>query len=271
MKQTIQSHRSLNLRTDTLLPWILLILALACPSAVQGQLRFVTVVPAAANTSVPDEDGDYPAYIEIKSLETGILQGHYLTDKPDAPTKWQVPAGYLLTSGQTIRIFASGKDRRPTGPGGVLHTSFTYDCSVPYCGLFNLQQTLVHTFADRTDRCGCKGLSLLQKGAIARTLIPNKDIGQDWTAPGFDDKDWIRGATGVGYEVGSSPYCEGLILYHTMDKLDLAGNVVKDVSGPTLHDGTVVGTLANVPTQIEQGFATKGMPLITSESPPTPN
>ena len=156
--------------------------------AAHAQLRFVTVVPAAANTTVADEDGDFPAYIEIRSLETGILSGHYLTDDPQKPNAWQVPSGYVLTQGQTIRIFASGKNRRPTGPGGILHTSFTYDCSVPYCGLFNAQLAQVHTFSDRTDRCRCDGLSLLKERTMARTLIPTEDIGLDWTLPGYDDK-----------------------------------------------------------------------------------
>jgi hypothetical protein len=29
---------------------------------------------------------------------------------------------------------------------------------------------------------------------------------------------WIRGLTGVGYESGASPFQQGLVLYHTLDK-----------------------------------------------------
>jgi hypothetical protein len=132
---------------------------------------------------VPDEDGDYPAYIEIRSLETGIVSGHFLTDSPNSPNKWQFPGGYVLTSGQTLRIFASGKDRRPVGPNGILHTSFTYDCNVPYAGLFNIQSAVVHTFTDRTDRCACDGVSLIGRKTTVRTLIPLEDPGADWTLP----------------------------------------------------------------------------------------
>ncbi|MFO1502082.1 MAG: hypothetical protein U1G07_27535 [Verrucomicrobiota bacterium] len=184
---------------------------LGCALSLHAQLRFVTVVPAAANFSFPDEDGDHPAYIEIRSAETANLSGHFLSDQANVPNKWQVPPGYALAPGQTIRIFASGKNRRPTGPGGRLHTSFSYDCNVPSCSLFNSQQALVDTFRDPTDRCGCQGLVLVGKGSVARTLIPNEDLGFEWTVPGYNDLKWIRGLTGVGYEAASSALYAGLI------------------------------------------------------------
>ncbi|MGE3309236.1 MAG: LamG-like jellyroll fold domain-containing protein [Limisphaerales bacterium] len=240
--------------------WVALPLLLAWPAAVEAQLRFVTVVPAVANTSVPDEDGDYPAYIEIRSLETGILSGSYLTDNPELPNRWQFPAGYVLTPGQTIRIFASGKDRRPTGPGAQLHTSFTYDCSVPYAGLYNVQSALVHTFFDRIDRCRCDGVSLIKERTVARFLIPEDDIGLDWTLPGFNDKDWHRGLTGIGYDSGASPFQAGLVLYHTFDKGDASTTTVREVSGPVLHTGAVKGALPMVPGRIHEAFDFKADP-----------
>jgi hypothetical protein len=193
--------------------WMLLaVVLLGWPAlAQQAPLQIVTVVPAAANSTFPDEDGDYPAYIEVRSAGPINLSGHFLSDDPQVPNRWQVPAGYALTQGQILRIFASGKDRRPPGPGGVLHTSFTYDCSVPFCGLYNSQQTRVDTFTDRTDRCACDGVSLLKERAIARVWVPTDDIGLDWTLPGFNDKGWIRGVTGIGYDTKNpSPYA-GLI------------------------------------------------------------
>lgn len=236
--------------------WLAMVLGLL-PLPALAQLRFVTVVPAAANTSFPDEDGEYPAYIEIRSLETGILSGHYLTDNPNSPNKWQFPPGYALLPGQSIRVFASGKDRRPSGPGGTLHTSFTYNCNVPYCGLYNIQSALVHTFADRTDRCPCEGVQIFNQKTIVRTLIPLEDPGADWTLPGFDDSKWRRGVLGVGYEAGTSPYAEGLILYHTFDKPDVSSQVVNDVSGPTLHPGAIAGSLSLVAGRIDEGLSFK--------------
>jgi len=195
------------------MPWTLFVAALlAWPAAAQTQpMRFVTVVPAAANSTVPDEDGDYPAYIEIRAAETGILSGHFLTDDPQIPNRWQVPAGYVLTQGQIIRIFASGKDRRPSGPGGVLHTSFSYNCSVPFSGLYNIQQARVDTFSDRTDRCACDGVPLIRERTVARVWIPTEDIGLDWTLPNFNDKGWIRDITGIGYDTKTGSLYTGLI------------------------------------------------------------
>ncbi|MBM3821913.1 MAG: HYR domain-containing protein [Verrucomicrobia bacterium] len=232
--------------------------SLAWSVEVQGQLRFVTVVPAAANTTFADEDGDFPAYIEIRSLETGILSGHYLTDDPKVPNKWQFPAGYALTSGQTLRLFASGKDRRPAGPNGKLHTNFGYDCSVPYSGLFTIQLAQAHTFSDPTNRCFCNGLQLLQKGAVARTLIPTNNMGMDWVLASFSDKHWIRGVTGVGFDVGENPFRQQVILHHTFDKPDLNATQVLDKSGPLLHHGTMVGGVSQGAGRIEEGFGFSG-------------
>ena len=220
-----------------------------------AQLRIQTVVPAAANTTVQDEDGDYPAYIVIRSSEVGILTGHYLTDAAAVPNRWQVPFGYILTSGQEITIFASGKDRRPDGPGGELHTNFTYPCSVPYCGLYNVQLNRVHDFADSTDYCLCRGEDLIHSKSIVRVLIPEKDIGLSWVQPEFNDTDWMRGTLGVGYDIGTCRYRDDLILHHTMDRADVTeGGTVIDVSGPTLHHGAIAGGLENPMAQINEGL-----------------
>ncbi|MBI2926630.1 MAG: HYR domain-containing protein [Verrucomicrobia bacterium] len=242
---------------------ILLLFAVALfatlPAAAQSALEIVTVVPAAANTTVPDEDGDYPAYIDIKAFTSITLSGLFLTDAAATPTKWQIPAGYSLKANETLRIFASGKDRKPTGPGGQLHMSFTYDCSVPFCGLYRLgvitpDPVLVDSFADRIDRCACNGLVLLQQSAIARTLIPDKDIGDDWTKVGFNDTTWLRGPTGVGYDDARNPLLDNLVLHHTMNTADRSATTVIDTSGPTLHHGTINGTVRNPTGLILQGF-----------------
>ncbi len=222
------------------------------PGAARAQLRIETVVPAAANLDQPDEDGDYPAYIVIRSLEVGFLSGHYLTDDAGAPTKWQIPEGYVLGSGETIRIFASGKDRRPAGPEGELHTSFTFPCSVPYCGLFDLKASLVDSFSDFTNYCECRGEVLVGGKDIVRTWIPDHDIGLSWTQVSFDDTDWMRGLLGVGYDLGTNPFLENLILHHTMDRDDITGATVLDVSGPTLHPGMIFGSPGNPAGLIEE-------------------
>lgn len=241
------------------MPWMLLFAAmLAWPALAQSPLRIVTVVPAAANTTVADEDGDFPAYIVVQALQSRSLSGHYLSNDPEFANVWQIPAGYALTAGQTLRIFASGKDRRPTGPGGVLHTSFIYDCKVPYCGLFTAQQTPVDTYFDDVDQCRCDGLPLLDKRPIARVLIPTEDIGLEWTLPQFNDKGWIRGPLGVGYDIGSNPFRAGLVLYHTYDKAHVVQTTVPDVSGPILHTGNINGSPSMVAGRVAEAFQFNG-------------
>ncbi|MGY8688056.1 MAG: LamG-like jellyroll fold domain-containing protein, partial [Verrucomicrobiales bacterium] len=49
--------------------------------------------------------------------------------------------------------------------------------------------------------------------------------------------------------------CDGLILYATMDTADISGTIVKDVSGPTVHDGTMTqGFLASTTAKVGQGL-----------------
>jgi hypothetical protein len=235
------------------------VLLAARPAAAQTAFQIVNVVPAAANTTVPDEDGDYPAYIEIKALAAASLNNHYLTDSAATPGKWAIPTGYSLAANQTIRIFASGKDRRPPGPSGQLHTSFTYPCNVPFCGLYRIPPGSVDSikvgeFFDRTDRCACNGLVLLQQGAIARTLIPDQDIGDDWTKVGYNDTAWLRGPTGVGYDAARNPLLDNLVLHHTMNTADFSGTTVIDTSGPISHNGVINGTIRHPTGLILQGF-----------------
>ena len=63
-----------------------------------------------------DEDGESSDWIEI-SNPTGtssILDDHYLTDDPDDLTKWKIPF-HVLSSGESLIVFASGKDRAVAG------------------------------------------------------------------------------------------------------------------------------------------------------------
>ncbi|MFT4637091.1 MAG: hypothetical protein ACI8T1_000400, partial [Verrucomicrobiales bacterium] len=161
------------------------LLLLTTAARAQTALEIGIVVPAVANTTVPDEDGDYPAYIVLKANTFFSVSGNFLTDDGANPGKWQVPDGYNLDDGETMVIFASGKDRKPPGPDRELHTNFIYECSVPFCGLYTVNQGTLDTYNDRTDRCACDGLTLIRPGAKVDYLIPNQSIGSSWTLPGF--------------------------------------------------------------------------------------
>lgn len=76
-------------------------------------------------TSLPDEDGDLPNWIEIynRGNTTLNLEGYWLSDKLDNQFKWRFPA-VLLEPEEHLVVFASGKNRRD--PDGVyLHTNYS--------------------------------------------------------------------------------------------------------------------------------------------------
>ena len=78
----------------------------------------------ALNTAIiQDEDGEYSDWLELQNRGdmTADLSGYHLTDDASDLDKWQIPAGTSLAAGETIVVFASGKDRA----GAELHTNFT--------------------------------------------------------------------------------------------------------------------------------------------------
>lgn len=66
-------------------------------------------------SSISDENGDYPDWIEIYNAGTDTihLQGYSLTDDMGQPFKWTFPDIKLLP-GQYKVVFCSGKNRKPT-------------------------------------------------------------------------------------------------------------------------------------------------------------
>ena len=108
-----------------------------------GLLASAVVAPAepvisefmASNaTTLTDEDGSYPDWIEIYNPDsTPInLSGWYLTDNAKKKTKWPIPTVAVAPNDYLV-VFASGKDRRdPTRP---LHTNFKLDAGSSYLAL----------------------------------------------------------------------------------------------------------------------------------------
>src|SRR5678815_5853517 len=71
----------------------------------------------ASNSSVlADEDGDFSDWLELYNAgaTTVDLDGAYLTDNANLPTKWRIPA-VALDAGGFLVIFASSKDRASVG------------------------------------------------------------------------------------------------------------------------------------------------------------
>ncbi|MBE0544701.1 MAG: CotH kinase family protein [Verrucomicrobia bacterium] len=94
-------------------------LALALPAHAQGIV--LNEVMAANSRTLPDEDGDFPDWIELYNagVEAVNLAGCGISDEAASPFKW-VFGDVTLQPGEFLIVFASDKDRA----GTALHTNF---------------------------------------------------------------------------------------------------------------------------------------------------
>ena len=72
----------------------------------------ITEVMAANKTCLPDADGDFSDWLELTNTGSAVcdLTGYWLSDDPDAPYRWALPA-LTLAPGERAVIFCSGKNR----------------------------------------------------------------------------------------------------------------------------------------------------------------
>ncbi len=112
---------------------LFLILAFSCGFA--HAVRINEFLADNTSTSLEDEDGDTPDWIELHNPEgvTVDLEGWYLTDDPGDLTKWRIPAVSIEGNGYLV-VFASQKDRAPAG-GSPLHTNFVLAQAGEYLAL----------------------------------------------------------------------------------------------------------------------------------------
>ncbi len=106
------------------------------PSAPAGDV-VINEFLALNGGGIRDEDGEEQGWIELSSRAAApvSLDGWSLTDEKNDPARWVFPA-VTLNPGAQLIVFASGKDRRPTG-GGELHANFKLSLAGEYLGLFN--------------------------------------------------------------------------------------------------------------------------------------
>ncbi|MBN2761852.1 MAG: CotH kinase family protein [Bacteroidales bacterium] len=109
------------------------ILLSAAPAFSQDSL-IISEFMALNDTILPDEDGDYPDWIEIHNTGSNdvSLLGWYLTDDNNDAVKWGFP-DMTLASKEYLIIFASGKDRK--AEKDKLHTNFKLSGSGEFLAL----------------------------------------------------------------------------------------------------------------------------------------
>ncbi|NBQ24819.1 MAG: hypothetical protein EBU26_11265 [Verrucomicrobia bacterium] len=166
---------------------------------------------ASNRSTLVDEDDDRSDWIEIYhgGLSEVNLEGWRLTDDPTHQDAWTFPSITLFPSGY-LTVFASGKDR--TGLHGPLHTDFKLDQEGDYLALLTPEGAVVSAFEptyppqieDVSFGVGvaqADEIVLLADRAPASALIPQDgQLGTTWTAPQFDDRSWLKGQSGVGYD-----------------------------------------------------------------------
>lgn len=85
----------------------------------------INELQASNATTLADPQGEFDDWIELRnvSAEEADLTGHYLSDEPGNPRKWQFPNGTKIPAGGYLLVWAD-EDSTVT-PG--LHTSFKLD------------------------------------------------------------------------------------------------------------------------------------------------
>ena len=101
----------------------------------------ITEFQAANTSTVANDQGRYTDWIELHNPTDRpvTLAGHTLSDDPDAPAKWSLPAA-TLAPGDFLVIWASSLDQ--VTPEGW-HTSFRLSRGGEYVGLFGPGEQLV--------------------------------------------------------------------------------------------------------------------------------
>jgi len=89
----------------------------------RAQSLVINEIMASNQTTIADDDGDYPDWIEI--YNAGVLPvnlvGYGLSDSYNNPFKWVFPE-VIITPGQFLLVWASNKNR--TNPDAPLHTNY---------------------------------------------------------------------------------------------------------------------------------------------------
>lgn len=107
------------------------------PNSAPPPVRINEILASSMQESgLRDEDNELQDWIELRNVGAVAvpLEGWSLTDDRDDLDRWVFPA-VSIGPGQHLVVFASGKDRRPSGPGARLHTNFRLNPSGEYLAL----------------------------------------------------------------------------------------------------------------------------------------
>jgi hypothetical protein len=190
-------------------PVLVALCLMAPPRAAAVDDLVISEIMALNDGILPDEDGDFPDWIEIYNAGTNSvdLNGWYLTDNLGALTKWRFPATNMPPNGLLI-VYASDKDKRV--PGRPLHTSFKLGDNGSVALVRPDGMTVASAFAPYPQQVedisyGVPTTQLpvtfVSTGGAARFTVPLNDaLGAAWLTAGFNDSSWAAVTNGVGFE-----------------------------------------------------------------------
>jgi hypothetical protein len=241
-------------------------LVAACLASTAKADVFVSEFMAANSTTLADEDGEFPDWVELHNSGANAvsLLNWGLTDNVSKPFKWRFPATNLPPGGYLV-VFASNKDRRV--PGAPLHTSFKLDAGGSYLGLTRADGSIATRFSPQYPTqvadvaygfsADIQHVTLLTTGAVGHVRVPTDGmLGLAWTTNGFNDSAWARATNGIGFETAASEL-----------GASLAEDVMADnpvgcwrLNGPTYTTLTNSGSLGAVANGTWNGDVQLGQP-----------
>jgi hypothetical protein len=168
------------------------------PSAPLGQVVISEFMADNAN-GIRDDDGRRSDWIELFNEGTTAvnLEGWFLTDTIENPTKWRFPAIHLDRN-RYLLLWASGNDR--TDPNKPLHTNFRLPASGSYLALLDPDTNIVSEFApvyppQRADISF--GRDLVEPEIVGYFLEPTPGAPNSISGPGFAPEPLFSRASGV--------------------------------------------------------------------------
>lgn len=99
--------------------------AFRASTVLQSGALVINEICASSITTLKDEDGDYPDWIEIHNTtnQTIDLSNYALSDSTDKLVKWRFPQGSIIAPNGYFVVFASKKDRA-AAEGSWPHANF---------------------------------------------------------------------------------------------------------------------------------------------------
>ncbi len=220
-----------------------------------GTELLITEFMAVNRSTIADEDGQYPDWVEIHNpcLPVVNLEGWYLTDSASNLTKWQFPA-VSLARGEFLVVFASDKNRATAG--SELHTSFKLSGDGEYLALVKPDGVSVaqeyapqypQQLVDVSYGLSQTTYELVTQSDTATYHVPTSAdaaLGATWTDTDFDDSSWATGTLGFGF---TNTLAEFDVTYYKANTwvTDLA-TAEAVISDPAMRSEVVSATAASI-------------------------